>query len=50
MSEARTPEEESIETDLSQMRDEDVPGEDDYTGPDPEDDPKGDGDDEDQGT
>jgi len=50
MSEARTPEEETIETDLSQTRDEDVPVEDEYHGPDPEADPKGDGDDEDQGT
>jgi hypothetical protein len=50
MSEARTPEEETIESDLSRVRDEDVPVEDEYDGPDPEDDPKGDNADEDQGT
>ena len=50
MSETRTPEEESIETELGQTPDEDVPVEDEYHGPDPEDDPKGDGSDEDQGT
>jgi hypothetical protein len=50
MSEARTPEEESIETELRETPDEDVPVEDEYDGPDPEDDPKGDGADEDQGT
>lgn len=50
MSEALTPEEESIEAGLSKTPDEDVPVEDDYDGPDPEDDPKGDGSDEDQGT
>ena len=51
MSEARTPEEETIETKLSRVPDEDVPVDDDeYDGPDPEDDPKGDSEDEDQGT
>jgi hypothetical protein len=50
MSEARTPEEESIETELGQTPDEDLPVEDEYAGPDPEVDPKGDGSDEDQGT
>lgn len=50
MSEAQTPEEESIETELGETPDEDVPVEDEYDGPDPEDDPKGDGSDEDQGT
>jgi hypothetical protein len=50
MSEALTPEEESIETELGETPDEDVPVEDKYEGPDPEDDPKGDGSDEDQGT
>jgi hypothetical protein len=50
MSEALTPEEESIETDLGETPEEDVPVEDEYDGPDPEDDPKGDGSDEDQGT
>lgn len=50
MSEARTPEEEDIETELGQLPDEDVPVEDEYDGPDPADDPKGDGMDEDQGT
>jgi hypothetical protein len=50
MSEARTPEEESIETELRELPGEDVPAEDEYDGPDPEDDPKGDGADEDQGT
>ena len=49
MSEALTPEEESIETDLGETPDEDVPVEDEYDGPDPEDDPKGYGSDEDQG-
>jgi hypothetical protein len=50
MAEAQTPEEETLETDLAQTPDEDVPVEDEYDGPDPEDDPKGDGSDEDQGT
>jgi hypothetical protein len=50
MSEARTPEEETIETELASIPDEAVPVEDEYDGPDPEDDPKGDGADEDQGT
>lgn len=50
MSEARTPEEETIETDLARTTDEDTPVEDEYEGPDPEDDSKGDGSDEDQGT
>ena len=55
MSEARTPEEETIEektieSELTRIPDEDVPVEDEYEGPDPEDDPKGDGADEDQGT
>ena len=49
MSEARTPEEESIETDLEQTPPEDVPVEDEYHGPDPEDDPEGDASDEEQG-
>ena len=46
MSEAQTPEEESIETELGQIPDEDVPVEDEKDDPDPEDDPKGDGSDE----
>ena len=50
MSEARTPEEETIESELSQLPDEDVPVDDEYDGPDPEDDSKGDASDEDQGT
>ena len=50
MSEAQTPEEETIETGLAQTPGKDVPVEDEYDGPDPEDDPKGDGSDEDQGT
>jgi hypothetical protein len=55
VSEARTPEEETIEektieSELTRIPDEDVPVEDEYEGPDPEDDPKGDGADEDQGT
>jgi hypothetical protein len=40
MSEARTPEAETVETDLAQLFDEDVPVEDEYDGPDPEDDPR----------
>ena len=40
MSEAQTPEEETIETDLAQTPDEDVPIEDEYDGMDPEDDAK----------
>ena len=50
MSEARTPEEETIESELSQIPEEDTPVDDEYDGPDPEADPKGDGSDEDQGT
>ena len=50
MSEVPTPEEESIEAELRETPDEDVPVKDEYDGPDPEDDPKGDGADEDQGT
>ena len=50
MSEARTPEEESIETDLAETSPDEIPVDDEYHGPDPEDDPKGDGSDEDQGT
>ena len=49
MSEAQTPEEESIGTER-QTPDEDIPAALEYRGPDPEDDPKGDGSDEDQGT
>jgi hypothetical protein len=44
MSEARTPEEETIEPEPPSSADED------YSGPDPEEDPKGDRSDEDQGT
>jgi len=44
MSEARTPEEDTIEPA------EDVEPQDEYAGPDPEDDAKGDASDEDQGT
>lgn len=50
MSEPLTPEEESIETELGETPDEDVPVEDEYDGPDPVDDAVGDGSDEDQGT
>ena len=51
MSEARTPEEETVEKDLAHTPDdEDVPVEDEYDGPDPEDDTRGDASDEDQGT
>lgn len=50
MSEARTPEEEIVEKDLAHAPEEGVPVEDEYDGPDPEDDAKGDGSDEDQGT
>jgi hypothetical protein len=50
MSEARTPEEETIETDIAETPSGEVPVDDEYDGPDPEDDPKGDGSDEDQGT
>jgi hypothetical protein len=50
MSEAQTPEEETIESDLNRTPSEEIPVEDEYDGPDPEDDPKGDGSDEDQGT
>jgi len=46
VSEALTPEEETIEAEDTDERREDKP----YDGPDPEDDPKGDGSDEDQGT
>lgn len=47
MSEARTPEEDTIVPDMER----EAPSSDDeYTGPDPEDDEKGDGSDEDQGT
>lgn len=49
MSETRTPEEEIVEKDLAHTPEEDVPVEDEYDGPDPEDDAKGDGSDEDQG-
>lgn len=49
MSEARTPEGETIESEQPRIPDEDVP-DDAYAGPDPEDDPKGDASDEDQGT
>ena len=45
MSEARIPEESPITVD-----DEEGEADDRYTGPDPEEDPKGDGSDEDQGT
>lgn len=45
MSEARTPEEDTIET-----GDAAAPQDEQYDGPDPEDDEKGDGADEDQGT
>ena len=50
MSETSTPEEETIETDLAETPPAEVPVDDEYHGPDPEDDPKGDGSDEDQGT
>jgi hypothetical protein len=50
MSEARTTEEETVEKDLAHTPDQDVPVEDEYDGPDPEDDTKGDASDEDQGT
>ena len=50
MSEALTPEEETIETELAEIPDEQIPVDDEYDGPDPEDDPKGDASDEDQGT
>ena len=50
MSEVRTPAEYTIESDLSRIADAEVPAEDGYDGPDPEDDPKGDASDEDQGT
>jgi hypothetical protein len=50
VSKARTPEEETIESELSQTPDVDASVEDEYDGPDPEDDPKNDGSDEDQGT
>ena len=45
MSEARIPEEDTIETEGDVE-----PADDSYAGPDPEEDPKGDGSDEDQGT
>jgi hypothetical protein len=50
MSDAQTPEEETIETELSRVPDEDAPVDDEYDGPDPEDDPRGDDSDEDPGT
>ena len=50
MSEARTPEEETIESEPSRTPDEDAPVEGEYDGPDTEDDPKGGASDEDQGT
>ena len=50
MSEARTPEEDTIETDLAQIPDEEVLVDDEYDRPDPEDEAKGDSADEDQGT
>jgi hypothetical protein len=50
MSEALTPEEETIESEIAEVPADDVPVEDEYDGPDPEDDPKGDRSDEDQGT
>jgi hypothetical protein len=50
MSEAQTPEEETIETEMAQFLDKDLPVEDEYDGPDHEDDSTGDGSDEDQGT
>jgi len=50
MSEVRTPAEDTIESDPSRTADEEVPAADGYDGPDPEDDPKGDASDEDQGT
>ena len=49
MSEARTPEEDTIETG-EKGEPEEREAEDAYVGPDPEDDQKGDGSDEDQGT
>jgi hypothetical protein len=47
MSEARTPEEDTIQPDDDVRTPEDEGA---YAGPDPEEDPKGDGSDEDQGT
>lgn len=47
MSEARTPEEDTIDPDDNEDPPRDDP---EYEGPDPESDPKGDGSDEDQGT
>ena len=44
------PEEGTIVSELSEPPDEDVPVDDEYDGPDPEDDPKGDAAEEDQGT
>jgi len=40
----------TIDTDMAQLPDDDVPVDDEYDGPNPEDDVKGDGADEDQGT
>jgi hypothetical protein len=50
MSEARTPEEDTIETGEKGEPEEREAEDDAYVGPDPEDDQKGDGSDEDQGT
>ena len=50
MSEARTPEEDTIETGQKGESEEREAEDDAYVGPDPEDDDKGDGSDEDQGT
>ena len=50
MSEARTPEEDTIETGERGESEEREAEDDAYVGPDPEDDEKGDGSDEDQGT
>jgi len=50
MSEARTPEEDTIETGQKGESEEREAEDDAYVGPDPEDDEKGDGSDEDQGT
>ena len=47
---APTPEEAQVESKLAETSADEVPVEDEYDGPDPEDDPKGDGSDEDQGT
>ena len=50
MSEARTPEEDTVETGQKGESEEREAKDDAYVGPDPEDDEKGDGSDEDQGT